>query len=277
MERLVAGRERIYLDRFWNELSADPKGIDEATRRHYAALYSRPRAMQDAFSQFAAFSQDAIDNKELVSRGKLTMPVLAVGGEKSFGAAMADEARFVAEHVRAGVVSRSGHWVMEENPTETVALVMGFLDDTHGQVRLTPDEIQAKGAVDSGAGTSGVSGIRTTILSGDPTRAGLYTIRLTVPARTRIAAHTHKDDRTVQVISGVWYFGYGDEAKDAAKKALPGGSFYSEPAAVAHFAETMGEPAVVVITGYGPSDTEYTESERDPRARRSSKGSGANR
>src|SRR4029453_13001800 len=62
VERLVAGRERIYLDRFWNELSADPKRIDEATRRHYADLYARPHAMHDAFNQFAAFTQDAKDN-----------------------------------------------------------------------------------------------------------------------------------------------------------------------------------------------------------------------
>ena len=62
-ERLVAGRERIYLDRFWDELSANPKAIDEATRNHYAALYARPHAMHDAFEQFGAFTQDAADNK----------------------------------------------------------------------------------------------------------------------------------------------------------------------------------------------------------------------
>ena len=73
------------------------------------------------------------------------------------------------------------------------------------------------------------------------------------------------------MISGVWYFGYGGEAKDAAKKALLAGSFYSEPAGVAHFAETKDEPAVVMITGYGPSDTEYTEPGYDRRARRSSR------
>src|SRR6202042_1503520 len=85
-ERLVAGRERIYLDRFYNELSADPKKIDEATREHYAQLYARPHAIHDAFEQFGAFSQDALDNKAfLASAGKLTMPVLALGAEKSFG------------------------------------------------------------------------------------------------------------------------------------------------------------------------------------------------
>ena len=68
MERLVAGRERIYLDRFYNELSADPKTIDEATRNHYAALYARPHAMHDAFEQFAAFHQDAVDNKALLAK-----------------------------------------------------------------------------------------------------------------------------------------------------------------------------------------------------------------
>src|SRR5438445_7206084 len=74
VERLVKGRERIYLDRFWNELSASPKAIDEATRRYYARLYARPGAMHSAFNQFAAFQQDAIDNRGLAEKGKLTMP-----------------------------------------------------------------------------------------------------------------------------------------------------------------------------------------------------------
>ena len=126
-ERLVAGRERIYLDRFWNELSADPKGIDEETRRHYTALYARPHAIHDAFSQFGAFEQDASDNRALLAKGRLTMPILALGAEKSFGAGMADELRAAADDVQGGVIPRSGHWVMEENPTATMALVLGFL------------------------------------------------------------------------------------------------------------------------------------------------------
>ena len=65
-ERLVQGRERIYLDRFYNELSADPKAIDAETRDHCAALYAKPHAMHDAFEQFGAFSQDATDNKALL-------------------------------------------------------------------------------------------------------------------------------------------------------------------------------------------------------------------
>jgi pimeloyl-ACP methyl ester carboxylesterase len=128
MERLVQGRERIYLDRFWNELSADPKKIDEETRQHYAALYARPHAMHDAFEQFAAFNQDAEDNKALLAKGgKITMPVFAIGAEKSFGSAMADDLRFVATNVTGGIVPASGHWIMEENPQATVKLVTEFL------------------------------------------------------------------------------------------------------------------------------------------------------
>jgi pimeloyl-ACP methyl ester carboxylesterase len=128
MERLVAGRERIYLDRFWNEFSANPSRFDEASREHYAALYARPGAMHSGFAQFAAFDQDAIDNKAfLEASGKLAMPVLAIGGEKSFGDQMAVVMRFAADNVTAGVIPDSGHWIMEENPTATVKAVTNFL------------------------------------------------------------------------------------------------------------------------------------------------------
>jgi pimeloyl-ACP methyl ester carboxylesterase len=127
MERLVKGRERIYLDRFWNEFSADPKNFDEASRVHYAALYARPGAMHDGFEQFHAFDQDVIDNREFLSHGPLTMPVLAVGGEKSFGPMMATVAKAAATNVQGVVIPHAGHWVMEENPIATVAAVTDFL------------------------------------------------------------------------------------------------------------------------------------------------------
>jgi len=126
-ERLVAGRERLYLDRFYNELSADPKHIDEAHRAHYAALYARPLAMHDAFSQFEAFRQDAVDNQAFLAAGKLTIPVLAVGGEKSFGQGFANEIGFAATNVRALSVANSGHWLMEEQPETTMNAITGFL------------------------------------------------------------------------------------------------------------------------------------------------------
>jgi len=126
-ERLVAGRERIYLDRFWNEFSADPTKFSEASRAHYARLYAQPGAMHAGFEQFKAFDQDAIDNKAFVAKAKLTMPVLAVGGEKSFGPTMAVVMRAAATNVQEAIVPNSGHWVMEENPGATIALVTDFL------------------------------------------------------------------------------------------------------------------------------------------------------
>jgi len=128
VDRLVKGRERIYLDRFWNELSANPKTIDEATRRHYSRIYARPGAMHAAFNQFAAFPQDAADNKAFAAKARLTMPILALGAEKSFGAQQAEIMRDVATNVEGGIITGSGHWIMEEQPQQTVTKVRAFLD-----------------------------------------------------------------------------------------------------------------------------------------------------
>jgi pimeloyl-ACP methyl ester carboxylesterase len=126
-ERLVKGRERIYLDRFWNEFAADPKGFDEASRVFYARLYAQPGVMHAAFEQFKAFDQDAIDNKAFVAKGLLEMPVLAIGGEKSFGPTMAVVMRAAASNVTEEVIPKSGHWLMEEQPAATMGAIRAFL------------------------------------------------------------------------------------------------------------------------------------------------------
>ncbi|MBC7932355.1 MAG: cupin domain-containing protein [Rubrivivax sp.] len=130
--------------------------------------------------------------------------------------------------------------------------------DTLSRLRLTPAEVSSFGKSDSAAGTSGVTGIVTRVLKGDPTKAGLYTILLEVPANTRIEAHGHPDDRVATVISGTWYFGYGDRFNERKLKSLPPGSFYTEPPNEPHFARTGDTPVVVQITGYGPTGTRYT-------------------
>lgn len=126
-ERLVAGRERMYFDGIWDDFTGDPSKPDEATRNFFAATYTLPGGMRAGFAQFTAFSQDAKDNK-IFEQTKLPMPVLAVGGEKSFGALQAVIMRHVATNVQEAVVVGSGHWLMEERPTETVALIRNFLD-----------------------------------------------------------------------------------------------------------------------------------------------------
>ena len=126
-ERLVAGRERIYLDRFWNEFAGDPSKIDEATRRHYAAIYAMPGAMHSAFAQFLAIDQkDEADNLKAMET-KLTMPVLAIGAEKAFGAGVAVVMRNAATNVQEVVLPNVGHWLMEEAPAATTKAVVNFL------------------------------------------------------------------------------------------------------------------------------------------------------
>ena len=84
--------------------------------------------MHSAFNQFAAFQQDAVDNDAFAAKGKLTIPVLAIGAEKSFGTAQADDLRYVATNVTGLVIPSSGHWLMEEQPGATVDAVRKFLD-----------------------------------------------------------------------------------------------------------------------------------------------------
>jgi pimeloyl-ACP methyl ester carboxylesterase len=127
MERLVADRERIYLDRFWNDLSRDPTRFDEAKRQHYAALYARPGAMRASFAQFLAFSQDAADNATFLERGKLQMPVLALGGEATFGPLIGKVIRCVADDVEDVIIPDCGHWITEEQPAATTKHVVDFL------------------------------------------------------------------------------------------------------------------------------------------------------
>ncbi|HEX4577122.1 MAG TPA: alpha/beta hydrolase [Edaphobacter sp.] len=133
-ERLVQGRERIYLDRIWNDFSATPTQPDDATRKFYAAQYAKPGAMRSGFAHFKTFDQDAKDN-QLFAKTKLPMPVLAVGGEKSFGATEAVVFRSVATNVREAIVPNSGHWLMEESPTYTVALIRDYLKDPTAAAR----------------------------------------------------------------------------------------------------------------------------------------------
>jgi quercetin dioxygenase-like cupin family protein len=146
-----------------------------------------------------------------------------------------------------------------------VATSVAMATSPDDQLRLDSKDIAALSKSGAGAGTSGVAGIQTTILFGDPTAPGPYTIALRVPAHTVIAPHTHRDNRTAVVVSGTWWFGYGSINTKDKLKALAPGSFYTEPGGQAHFARTEDQPAVVYITGIGPTDTHYLDASADPR------------
>jgi quercetin dioxygenase-like cupin family protein len=128
--------------------------------------------------------------------------------------------------------------------------------------RLTATEIDARVASGPGAGSSGVSGIETVVLKGDPSKPGLYTILLRVPPHTTIQAHSHPDDRVATVVAGAWQFGYGRRFDEASLKTLPPGSFYTEPPHQPHFARTGDSAVSVQISGFGPTATHY-ENPRD--------------
>jgi pimeloyl-ACP methyl ester carboxylesterase len=126
-EALVKGRERIYFDYFWNDFAADKThSIPEADRRAYAAAYARPGRMHAGWAYFVSFLQAAKDFAQL-SQTKLIMPVLTIGGDKSLGKELGEQAKVVATDATVVVLKNAGHWVMEEQPTETTEALEKFL------------------------------------------------------------------------------------------------------------------------------------------------------
>jgi pimeloyl-ACP methyl ester carboxylesterase len=126
-EALVRGRERIYFDYFWNDFAADKtRSIPEADRKAYAAAYARPGRMKAGWAYFVSFNQAAKDFAEL-ARTRLTMPVLAIGGEKSLGEVLGAQMKSVARDVTVIVLKNTGHWILEENTRETTDALTKFL------------------------------------------------------------------------------------------------------------------------------------------------------
>jgi hypothetical protein len=136
------------------------------------------------------------------------------------------------------------------------------------QMRMTPAEIKGSPTDNNQIGSSGLAGVHTKVLFGEPAKAGFYSILLFVPAHVTIEAHTHMDNRMATVVSGEWHFGYGDHFDVKKLKTLPPGSVYSERGGVEHFAQTADTAVVVQISGYGPTDTKYFDPANDPAANR---------
>ena len=136
-----------------------------------------------------------------------------------------------------------------------------------GEQRLAPEDVNWAAAAGAGVGTSGVTGVQTVVVKGDPTKPGLYTLLVRVGPKLRFQAHSHQDDRVAAVLSGTWYFGYGEKFDEAGLKELPAGSSYTEPPGSNHFAMTKDESVVIQITGVGPSSTTYVNPNDDPNRR----------
>ncbi|MBZ5643586.1 MAG: alpha/beta hydrolase [Acidobacteriia bacterium] len=126
-EALVRGRERTYFDYYWNDFAADKThSIPEADRSAYAAAYARPGRMRAGWAYFASFQQAASDFAQL-SKNRLTMPVLVIGGEKANGEVLGRQLKLVAADVTVVILKNTGHWVMEEQPKQTMDALLKFL------------------------------------------------------------------------------------------------------------------------------------------------------
>jgi pimeloyl-ACP methyl ester carboxylesterase len=126
-EALVQGREKTYFAYFWNDLAANKtQSLPVADREAYVAAYSRPGRMHAGWAYFAAWPQTAMDFAQL-AQTKLTIPVLSVGGEKSMGDALGQQAKLVSTDATVIVLKGSGHWIMEERPKETMDALLKFL------------------------------------------------------------------------------------------------------------------------------------------------------
>jgi hypothetical protein len=126
-EALVRVRERTYFEYFWNDFAADQThSIPEADRVAYTVAYARSGRMRAGWAYFVSFQQAAKDFAEL-SKTKLTMPVLAIGGEKANGELLGQQMKIVASDATTVVLKDTGHWVLEEKPVATTAALLKFL------------------------------------------------------------------------------------------------------------------------------------------------------
>ncbi len=125
---LVSGRETIYFSYFWNDLAANPKhSLSPASRQGYIAAYSRPGRMASGWAYFASFPKTASDFAAM-AKTQLKIPVLSIGGDKSLGVALGAQARLIASNVTIVVLRNTGHWLMEENPSQTMSALTKFIE-----------------------------------------------------------------------------------------------------------------------------------------------------
>ncbi|NIG54529.1 alpha/beta fold hydrolase [Chitinophaga sp. Cy-1792] len=122
--QVVAGKERIFLTNFWPVVGHVQNAFTTAESEEFIRAYSVPGATTGSFSWFAAFPQDARDNLQL-SQHKLTMPVLAMGGEYQSAPFLADHLRLVANDVKEVKIMGAGHWLVQE---QTAPVLKGLMD-----------------------------------------------------------------------------------------------------------------------------------------------------
>jgi len=120
--------------------------------------------------------------------------------------------------------------------------------DARGFVRLTPEQTQWKDVPNG-------HGVQMAVVSGDPTKAGVYVIQVKFPPGIMSAPHFHPEDRHAVVLRGTWYTGTDDSWDPDRTVALKPGSYMLHPAGAVHYDGAKDEEVIVQIAGFGPSGT----------------------
>ena len=101
----------------------------------------------------------------------------------------------------------------------------------------------------------GFEGVKFATLAGDPSKPGLYIIRVKFSPWRMTRPHWHPEDRHAIVVSGTWYMGEGDTFDPDKTVPLMAGSYARHPAQAHHYDGAKDEEVIVQIVGYGPSGT----------------------
>jgi len=145
------------------------------------------------------------------------------------------------------------------------ALVSSAAAQDVAEQRLSLDKMPWVGSNPTQTGSGMAQGLSTVYVVGDGNEEGLYSLVFSLGGGAQIAPHSHPDARSCFVLSGNWYFGYGETFDADGLEMLPPGSNYTEPAGRAHFAETRETGVIVECTSVGPTGTTFVNAEDDPR------------
>jgi len=136
-EALIAGREAIYLDWFFNRKAAHPHRIDAAARREYLRVFQQPGALRAGLAFYRAFEQSAEQNRQRASKGKLALPLLAVTADQGSIPDMATPLRAVAHQVSSETVLNCGHFIPDEQPERLAEILADFFAHSLNKSEIT--------------------------------------------------------------------------------------------------------------------------------------------
>nr|WP_282572336.1 alpha/beta hydrolase [Roseomonas acroporae] len=125
-ESLIAGREPAYLDWFLRRKAADPGSFSDADLAEYLRVFRREGGLRAGLAYYRAAALSALQNRELAERGRLAMPVLALGSDQGSIADMAAPLRAFADEVRGATIPFCGHFLPEEQPEAVAREMLAF-------------------------------------------------------------------------------------------------------------------------------------------------------